>query len=133
MCDIDHFKQINDTYGHPAGDVVLVEAARRMQSTLRTYDALGRFGGEEFLIVCPGTDLAGVQALGERIRHAMLAEPVQTGRMAIEVQVSLGVTAHCFDTSLTRDQMISNVDGALYAAKRNGRNRVEAAVQPAAS
>lgn len=133
MCDIDHFKEINDTYGHPAGDVVLVEVARRMQKTLRTYDALGRFGGEEFLIVSPNTDLAGVQALGERIRHAMMDAPIDTDREMIDVAVSLGVTAHDFETPLTRDQMISNADGALYAAKRNGRNRVESAREPAPS
>lgn len=131
MGDIDHFKHINDTHGHPAGDVVLVEVARRIQASLRGYDAVGRFGGEEFLIICPNTGAQGARALGERIRAAMAKESVSTERASIDVQLSLGVAAHGVADPTDRNQLISLADAALYRAKNNGRNRVEVAEEVA--
>ncbi len=131
MCDIDYFKRINDSHGHPAGDAVLKEVARRMQATIRPYDAAGRFGGEEFLVLCPGTDAAGGAALGRRLREIIAATPVATGRAAIDVTLSIGVSARVFESAAEVDQIISDADAALYAAKHNGRNRVEIAAETA--
>ncbi len=125
MCDIDHFKQINDTHGHPAGDAVLVEVSRRMQDAIRSYDSLGRFGGEEFLVVCPTTDATGILQLGERLRDVVAATPVEADGQRIPVTISLGVTAHDCSKTCEIDRFVSEADAALYAAKRNGRNRVE--------
>jgi diguanylate cyclase (GGDEF)-like protein len=125
MCDIDHFKQINDTHGHPAGDAVLVEVASRMQGAIRSYDALGRFGGEEFLVICPGTDAAGVLKLGDRLREVICATPIEIGDKSVHVTASFGVTARQSSAPCEIDQVISEADSALYSAKRNGRDRVE--------
>lgn len=127
MCDIDHFKQINDTFGHPAGDAVLIEVARRMQDAIRSYDALGRFGGEEFLIICPTTDASGVARLAERLRTIVSATPIKTDSHTVAATISIGVTAHDGNKPAEIDQLISQADSALYTAKRNGRNRVEIA------
>jgi diguanylate cyclase (GGDEF)-like protein len=131
MCDIDHFKRINDTHGHPAGDAVLKDLAQRMRSTVRPYDSVGRFGGEEFLVVCPGTDAAGGAALAERLRAAVASTPVAAGGAVVEVSVSIGVAARVFENTDELNQVISEADAALYAAKRNGRNRIEIAPAPA--
>jgi diguanylate cyclase (GGDEF)-like protein len=112
-------------HGHPAGDAVLVEVSRRMQDAIRSYDSLGRFGGEEFLVVCPTTDAAGIVQLGERLRDVVSAAPVETDGVQIRVTISLGVTAHDCSKGCEIDRIISEADAALYAAKRNGRNRVE--------
>ncbi len=131
MCDIDYFKRINDSHGHPAGDAVLKEVARRMQAAIRPYDAVGRFGGEEFLVLCPGTDAAGGAALGRRLREIVASTPVATGRAAIDVTLSIGVSARVFESAAEVDQIISEADTALYVAKHNGRNRVEIAAETA--
>lgn len=127
MCDVDYFKRINDTHGHPAGDAVLKDVAQRMRTTIRPYDSVGRFGGEEFLVLCPGADAAGGAALAERLRDAIGASPVMTDSGPIEVTVSIGVAARNFERSDEVNQVISAADTALYIAKRNGRNRVEIA------
>lgn len=131
MCDVDYFKRINDTHGHPAGDAVLKEVAARMQSTIRPYDAVGRFGGEEFLVLCPGTDAAGGAALARRLRETIAATPVGSDRATMDVTISIGVSARVFENVSEVDQMISEADAALYTAKHNGRNRVEIAPAPA--
>lgn len=122
--DLDHFKKVNDSYGHQAGDAVLVDATQRMQVSLRPYDAIGRCGGEEFLIISPGcgTGDAGEQA--ERLRHNVSAVPVQYMDRAIPVTVSLGVATMTTDLAQA-DDLLRVADEALYKAKRNGRNRVE--------
>ncbi len=127
MCDIDHFKHINDTHGHPVGDAVLKDIAQRMKSTVRPYDSVGRFGGEEFLVLCPGTDAAGGAALAERLRTVVASTPVVTGRARVQVSVSIGVAARIFENTDELSQLISEADTALYAAKRNGRNCIEIA------
>lgn len=99
MADLDHFKQINDTYGHQAGDAVLRESARRMQAALREYDAIGRYGGEEFLVVSAQCGPAEVIALAERLRERVAAEPVVFAGQSIAITVSLGVAAAVGDSA----------------------------------
>ncbi len=127
MCDIDHFKKVNDAHGHPVGDSVLIEIAQRMQATLRTYDALGRFGGEEFLIVVPDATTEGIVVLAERIRRAVEEEPIETASGLVSVTVSLGTVAGPMEQSTTLKGLIDEADRALYRAKDGGRNRVESA------
>ena len=132
MADVDHFKNVNDQHGHMAGDAVLRIVTQRIMSTLRTYDVLGRYGGEEFLIVLPGCgpDDAGVAA--ERIRGALAATPVDTSEGLIPVTISLG-TASARNGRATPESLVRAADEALYAAKRGGRNRVVQADPNAAS
>lgn len=125
MADIDLFKRVNDTYGHLVGDAVLVEVNKRMRGTIRPYDAVGRYGGEEFLIVAPGCDLTGGQHLAERLWVAVSCEPIETSEGPIGVSVSLGVASS--DGAKDADSLIHAADAALYRAKRGGRNRVELA------
>jgi two-component system cell cycle response regulator len=127
LADLDHFKSVNDTYGHLAGDEVLREAARRMQSCVRTYDVVGRYGGEEFLILVPASDAAATFTLAERIRTAIESQPVQFDGRNISITVSLGVTA-CSNNNLSNSEGLLRIaDDALYRAKRAGRNRAELA------
>jgi diguanylate cyclase (GGDEF)-like protein len=125
--DLDQFKRINDTHGHPAGDEVLREASKRMAARLRPYDDIGRYGGEEFLAVLPGcTSLSAVE-IAQRMRESISQTPIRTTAGMIEVTVSLGVATADDTARLTESAMISAADQALYRAKRNGRNRVELA------
>jgi two-component system cell cycle response regulator len=126
MFDLDHFKRINDTHGHLAGDAVLREMAARISATLRPYDACGRYGGEEFLIVLPGCDLHGAQGHAERCLHVLSSTPIDIGGEELSLTASFGVTAQPAGTHLKADAVIRAADEALYLAKRNGRNRVEA-------
>lgn len=125
MCDIDHFKKVNDTYGHPAGDAVLVTVTERMQECLRAYDSLGRYGGEEFLIVTPDVELDGAMVVAERIRQSIVGTPIEAAGESLQITLSLGATV-CSTTPETRpDELIEAADKALYRAKEGGRNRVE--------
>jgi diguanylate cyclase (GGDEF)-like protein len=125
MVDLDHFKRVNDTYGHTAGDVVLCQAATRMASSVRPYDAVGRYGGEEFLIILPGCDEQGVLSVAERIRSRICSKTVTTPEGIVSVTVSLGVTVADLAAQLDMESLIQVADTALYKAKANGRNRVE--------
>jgi diguanylate cyclase (GGDEF)-like protein len=127
MADIDRFKDVNDTMGHLAGDAVLREAAQRMKSRLRSDDAIGRYGGEEFLFVLPGCGGSCGAKQAERIRHAISSEPFHLPEGSISVTCSLGVSCIEKNDSIDPDQLIRLADMALYAAKRKGRNRVEIA------
>lgn len=128
LIDIDHFKKINDTFGHLAGDAVICETARRLKSSARPYDQLGRYGGEEFLIVLPGCDLENAVKHAERLRISIEENQVDTPEGVIPVTMSLGVTAN-IDGNLTEiDSLIRAADNALYKAKNNGRNRVESVI-----
>jgi two-component system cell cycle response regulator len=121
MMDIDHFKQVNDAHGHAAGDVVLREVVRRALSVLRPYDTLGRFGGEEFLVLVPG---AGPETLGEvlgRIRKAVGSTPIVVDGHELTVTVSIGGAVHGAGSA---DHLIARADDAMYAAKEQGRDRV---------
>ncbi|MGH9746559.1 MAG: GGDEF domain-containing response regulator [Candidatus Acidiferrales bacterium] len=128
MLDIDHFKYVNDTYGHPAGDAVLAEAAQRIKSCIRPYDTVGRYGGEEFLIVLPATDALGAVGVAERIRAAVEAEPIVTSSGKIAITVSMGVAVSSNETSVEAEALLQRADEALYRAKEHGRNRVELAI-----
>jgi two-component system, cell cycle response regulator len=124
MADVDHFKSINDTYGHATGDEVLREAARRMQASIRPYDSVGRYGGEEFLFVGPGCGVDGAAELAERLRRCIESAPIQTADVAISATMSLGFSVAPTDAKLAVD-LLHAADAALYSAKNNGRNRVE--------
>jgi diguanylate cyclase (GGDEF)-like protein len=123
IADLDHFKQVNDQYGHVAGDEVLRETARRLRSSVRVTDAVGRYGGEEFVVLGVGCGLHDGLQVAERFRQAMSAEPIQTPAGAVEVTTSVGVaaTADMSDSI----QMFKDADDALYRAKFGGRNKIE--------
>jgi diguanylate cyclase (GGDEF)-like protein len=127
MVDLDHFKNINDRYGHQAGDEVLLEAARRMTTTLRAYDLIGRFGGEEFLVVLPGCDLKSAREAAERMRQSIESAPIATEEEEIPVTASFGLATHDAQDSVSTQALIRAADDALYRAKRQGRNQVEQA------
>lgn len=119
MIDIDHFKAVNDTYGHPRGDAVLVEVAERLVSRARNVDVVGRLGGEEFAVLLPNTELDGARELAEGLRVAIASAPFEE---VGEVTISIGVTALGGDVP----RSMSDADKALYDAKEGGRNQVVA-------
>ncbi len=123
MLDIDHFKKVNDDYGHSIGDAVLIECINRLQSVVRDYDMLGRFGGEEFLVFIPGTESQQAEEICERIRSAVACTPFQVQGTSISITISLGCTT--WKKDLDTDDLIRMADNALYRAKEKGRNRVE--------
>lgn len=129
MTDLDHFKQINDTYGHLAGDTVLREAAKRMRASVRPYDAVGRFGGEEFLILMPGCDIPRALSRAEGLRNAIAKEPVDTPEGMITVTLSLGVTVGGGANPGELEGHLRAADVALYEAKTKGRNQVALSTQ----
>ena len=128
LADLDHFKKINDTYGHAAGDKVLCAAAQRMAASVRGYDTVGRYGGEEFLIVAPLSDSDRVQAMAERVRNTIASNPVETDGASVPITVSLGFAASTPEHPLDADTLLRIADEALYRAKERGRNRVEPAI-----
>jgi diguanylate cyclase (GGDEF)-like protein len=121
MVDLDRFKSVNDTYGHLAGDAVLSEAAARMSAVSRCYDGLGRYGGEEFMVVLPGCDLAAALAQAERLREAIAVLPFAIPNCDLPVTCSIGVAVADGGGPQT---LIRHADEALYQAKAQGRNRV---------
>jgi diguanylate cyclase (GGDEF)-like protein len=120
LIDIDHFKQVNDVHGHQIGDQILIDIAKILTVNTRETDTIGRWGGEEFLVICPQTDAAGVAKLAETLRRKMEQHvfPVIENKTA-----SFGVTT--YRPGDQQKDMVSRADAALYAAKRDGRNRVE--------
>ncbi|HEV2522170.1 MAG TPA: diguanylate cyclase [Candidatus Acidoferrales bacterium] len=123
MADLDHFKSVNDTYGHVAGDCVLREVGKRMQSDIRPYDAVGRYGGEEFLILLPGCGSSETSEKAERLRFAITREPIDTPSGALKVTMSIGGVATVEWPSDSANQILQMADLALYRAKEEGRNR----------
>jgi len=124
MIDADHFKTINDTYGHPAGDEVLREISDRCRKTLRANDILGRYGGEEFVIVFPETNIEEAGAVAERLRVAVAGNPINVGSNALGVTVSIGLAAYAPGHDI--EKLVRRADAALYTAKQDGRNLVRA-------
>ena len=134
MADIDYFKKINDTHGHLVGDAVLQEVTRRLAMQVRPYDGVGRYGGEEFLIVFPGCSMPDLVVGAERLRHCIADQPIETSVGQIPVTLSLGLASveQGENEILGCESFLQRADAALYAAKARGRNRVEtAAASPA--
>lgn len=127
LVDIDHFKLVNDRYGHADGDQVLVEVASRMRAALRSYDVVGRYGGEEFLVILPGCDSLKSELQAERLREAIANKTISLSQGPITVTVSIGIMAKECDTNDSPSQLIGAADAALYHAKAAGRNRVSLA------
>lgn len=124
MFDVDHFKRVNDTYGHLAGDAVLVSIASITQSLVRTEDVLARYGGEEFAVICRGIPLLNASIVGERIRATVEETPIEFQGQTLHVTISAGVAALPESDVETGQALVAQCDEALYEAKRMGRNRV---------
>jgi diguanylate cyclase (GGDEF)-like protein len=125
MADIDHFKRINDSLGHAAGDEVLKEVASRLKSDLRPYDVVGRYGGEEFLIILPGCELTTGSRRANEIRNQIAKDAIRTPLGTTSATVSMGVTITCPSRTHSVSDLLHEADVAMYMAKKNGRNRVE--------
>ena len=126
MLDIDHFKKVNDLYGHGAGDLALAEVARRLRGAARPVDSVTRYGGEEFAVVLPDCDEHSAQAVGERLRACIAATPITVGHSThLDITASVGVATARPHTIISL--LLTRADGALYDAKRNGRDCVIAA------
>ena len=126
LADLDHFKDINDTYGHIFGDHVLLETVKALQVALRPRDAIGRFGGEEFIAVLPQCGFDESIGAAERLRVALAAHPIYYGQKRISTTISLGCTASIPGSDHTLEMLLHAADEALYESKRQGRNRVSA-------
>ena len=126
MLDIDHFKRVNNSYGHNIGDQVLVGLVTICQESLRETDTLARLGGEEFVILLPETGLTEAFRIAERLRSTLAGTPIQTDAGPLKVTVSIGVTSHKTSSEITipAHQFVQRADKAMYLAKRAGRNRV---------
>lgn len=123
MIDIDAFKQVNDVHGHETGDRVLIKVATLLRQSARVEDVVGRLGGEEFVVVCPGANLAMGVRLAERLRQNLAQQNLQVGNVSMRITVSIGVSQQD-STTPTSDEVMRRADAALYRAKRDGRNRV---------
>ena len=121
MVDLDRFKWVNDTHGHLAGDAVLREASSRLRSASRRYDSVGRYGGEEYLVVLPGCETAAAALQAERLREAIAGTPFRADSRPLAMSCSIGLAC---SSDCAPEVLIREADGALYHAKANGRNRV---------
>jgi diguanylate cyclase (GGDEF)-like protein len=130
LLDVDHFKGVNDIYGHAVGDAVLKEVAGRLKNSLRVYEKVGRYGGEEFLVVAPDCNGCSVVTLAERVREWISGAAINTGYEALPMSCSLGTAVSDAATKEDADAIIARADAALYRAKANGRNRTELADKP---
>jgi diguanylate cyclase (GGDEF)-like protein len=125
MLDIDHFKKINDTFGHPRGDLVLKAVSDAVKGKIRDSDILARYGGEEFALILPETDLNGAVVLAERCRRVVEQMEVQAEGQTIKTTISVGVTAYSPENgSVGKSEVIDAADKALYNSKHSGRNRI---------
>lgn len=128
MLDIDRFKEINDTYGHLVGDIVLTEAVSRIFHSLRSYDLVGRYGGDEFILIFPNTKSQDAAMICNRIRDSFLKDPIVAGDLKLFITISVGVTS-AITVPCHADDIIHHADDALYKAKRGGRNQVFLEIQ----
>ncbi|HLV67251.1 MAG TPA: GGDEF domain-containing protein [Polyangiaceae bacterium] len=124
LFDVDHFKRVNDTYGHPVGDQVLVELSRAVAHSLRNEDVFARYGGEEFAIILRGIDIAGARSVGERVRTLVEGLQITTDQGVLRVTVSVGCASLGGRPDMTPEMLVAAADAQLYAAKHAGRNRV---------
>jgi two-component system cell cycle response regulator len=127
LCDLDHFKNVNDTYGHAVGDEVLRETARRLQTSVRSYDHVGRYGGEEFLLILSNCDPNFGLARAQAIREGISARPVTTAAGPLSITMSVGLLLSINWGRGSAEELLNQVDAALYAAKAAGRNCVKVA------
>jgi diguanylate cyclase (GGDEF)-like protein len=126
MFDVDHFKRVNDTYGHPVGDEVLVEISKATRRLVRNEDVFARYGGEEFALILRGIALDGARVVGERLRERIAALSVTTDKGPLQVTVSVGCASFVSTPDQTAEAIVQLADKRLYVAKRGGRNRVVA-------
>jgi two-component system cell cycle response regulator len=126
LVDLDDFKAVNDTHGHPVGDAVLVEVAQRLVTHTREVDVVARFGGEEFVLLLPQTDLEGACRVADKVRDEVAAVPVETDGLSVAISLSAGVACHPRHGA-TAAALLAAADEALYRAKHTGKNRVQAA------
>ena len=124
MLDVDHFKRINDHFGHQTGDEVLTKIALRLKKNIRPYDKIGRYGGEEFLVVLPNCGLVEASQIAERIRRSIFGKKIKTGDRFLDVSVSLGCTSLGNPQISSPKELVNISDQAMYEAKKEGRNRV---------
>lgn len=122
LADIDHFKQVNDKYGHLVGDEVLRATSKRLKDCMRTFDVVGRYGGEEFMILLPETGIEGAKQFAERLRHTIAKDPMRAGEDSLSITISLGITEVNHRIKIYED-LINEADKALYFSKAAGRNR----------
>jgi two-component system chemotaxis response regulator CheY len=130
IADLDHFKRINDTYGHPVGDTVLRETAQRFRETARHYDHVGRVGGEEFLIIVPNCDLDALRECAERFRSAISDMPFDIPSGPLTITVSIGATIGSPEYPLSSELLRKMADYALYRVKTRGRNGIDIVSHP---
>jgi diguanylate cyclase (GGDEF)-like protein len=126
LFDVDHFKRVNDTYGHPAGDEVLIEIARLVRRLVRNEDVFARYGGEEFGLILRGIDISGARSVGERLRTQVEKLAIASDRGAIHVTISVGCSSIATTSEPSTEGLVQIADRRLYAAKHSGRNRVVA-------
>ena len=127
MCDIDHFKSVNDQYGHAVGDEVLREVARRLHNSVRSYDMVGRYGGEEFLVALNKCNPENAISRAENLREKIAGRPIQTANKPVSVTISIGLAISTEFAECTIEEIMHHADMALYAAKAAGRNCVRVA------
>lgn len=124
MLDVDHFKHINDTYGHSIGDSVLLSLAQILRNMVREVDVVGRIGGEEFALILPETDISNAATFAERLRTSIANTSLSSAKGEIKITASFGIASNA-NGDMSLDKLISKADEALYRAKQNGRNRIE--------
>lgn len=124
MLDLDMFKQINDTHGHLTGDMVLREVAHRLQEVVRAGDLVGRYGGEEFILLLPETNTVAAHEVAERLRRSLASIPIPTEAGLLHVTASIGLVTYAGDVEIGASELIALADANLYRAKESGRNRV---------
>jgi diguanylate cyclase (GGDEF)-like protein len=122
LIDIDYFKKVNDTYGHPVGDLVLKGVSKILQRVLRDIDIAARYGGEEFVVILPGTDSIGAKNIAERLRKTIMAETFTSDGRNVKITTSIGIASVPAEAR-TKEELIEKTDQALYHAKHNGRNQ----------